>query len=176
MSKTQRRKKEKCKHCIISNLNNPKYIFCQNCGGIIINENSKLYYTIKPITMERELNEEPQIIFQNMSKRSPIKIDFHLPQNSYLKKRKQVMTNLQKLSIKMKYSDSTFYKALNYLDNTMRKIVDINSKQILYLTVAFFIISGKFNENDIFEPDLNELIQFHEKHTLQIKEPLTNHM
>ena len=32
------------------------------------------------------------------------------------------------------YSDSTFYKALNYLDNTMRKIVDINSKQILSLS------------------------------------------
>ena len=172
MSKNQRQKKEKCQHTIISNIKNSKYEFCENCGGIIMKENSKLYYTIKPKSMEKKLNEDPIKIFETMSKRSPITIDYHSIQNSHLKKRKSVMANLQKLSIKMKYSDSTFYKALNYLDNTMRKIVDINSKQILYLTVGFFIISGKYNENDIFEPDLNDLIQFHEKHILQVEEIL----
>ena len=172
MSKNQRQKKEKCQHTIISNIKNSKYTFCENCGGIIMKENSKLYYTIKPKSMEKKLNEDPIKIFETMSKRSPITIDYHSIQNSHLKKRKCVMANLQKLSIKMKYSDSTFYKALNYLDNTMRKIVDINSKQILYLTVGFFIISGKYNENDIFEPDLNDLIQFNEKHILQVEEIL----
>ena len=28
---------------------------------------------------------------------------------------------------------------------TMKTIVDINSKQILYFTIAFFIISGKYS-------------------------------
>ena len=80
------------------------------------------------------------------------------------------MTYLQKLSMKMKYSDSTFYRALYYLDNTMKTIVDINSKQILYFTIAFFIIRGKYNENEFFDPDLNDFIQFHEKYILQIDE------
>ena len=68
MSKNQRQKKEKCQHTIISNIKNSKYTFCENCGGIIMKENSKLYYTIKPKSMEKKLNEDPIKIFETMSK------------------------------------------------------------------------------------------------------------
>ena len=122
--------------------------------------------------MEKQINEDPIKIYETMVKRSPILIDSTTIQNSYLKIRKIVMTYLQKLSMKMKYSDSTFYRALYYLDNTMKTIVDINSKQILYFTIAFFIISGKYNENDIFEPDFNDLTQLNDKIILQIDEIL----
>ena len=163
-------KREKCKHNKIPNIKDKRYTFCQNCGGIIMKNDLTLNYTIKPLSMEKQINEDPIKIYETMVKRSPIFNDSTTIQNSYLKIRKIVMTYLQKLSMKMKYSDSTFYRALYYLDNTMRTIVDINSKQILYFTIAFFIISGKYNENDIFEPDLNDFIQFHEKYILQIDE------
>jgi len=163
-------KKAKCKHNKISNIKDKRYTFCENCGGIIMKNDLTLNYTIKPLSMEKQINEDPIKIYETMVKRSPILIDSTTIQNSYLKIRKIVMTYLQKLSMKMKYSDSTFYRALYYLDNTMKTIVDINSKQILYFTIAFFIISGKYNENDIFEPDLNDFIQFHEKYILQIDE------
>jgi hypothetical protein len=166
----QKHKNEKCKHNKIPNIKDKRYTFCQNCGGIIMKNDLTLNYTIKPLSMEKQINEDPIKIYETMIKRSPIFNDSTTIQNSYLKIRKIVMTYLQKLSMKMKYSDSTFYRALYYLDNTMRTIVDINSKQILYFTIAFFIISGKYNENDIFEPDLNDFIQFHEKYILQIDE------
>ena len=122
--------------------------------------------------MEKKLCEDPIEIYKNMRKRCPITKDTNIIQNSYLKKRKNAMTYLQKLSMHLKYSDSTFYKALNYIDNSLRKIIDINSKRMIYLTIGFFLISGKYNENDIFEPDFNDLTQLNDKFILQIEEIL----
>ena len=172
MSKNQNLKKEKCKHNKISNVKNEKYTFCENCGGLIIKENKILHYVIKPISMEKKLCEDPIEIYKNMRKRCPITKDTNIIQNSYLKKRKNGMTYLQKLSMHLKYSDSTFYKALNYIDNTMKNVVDINLKRMIYLTIGFFLISGKYNENDIFEPDFNDLTQLNDKIILQIDEIL----
>ena len=172
MSKNQNLKKEKCKHNKISNVKNEKYTFCENCGGLIIKENKILHYVIKPISMEKKLCEDPIEIYKNMRKRCPITKDTNIIQNSYLKKRKNAMTYLQKLSMHLKYSDSTFYKALNYIDNAMKNVVDINLKRMIYLTIGFFLISGKYNENDIFEPDFNDLTQLNDKIILQIDEIL----
>ena len=41
-------------------------------------------------------------------------------------------------------------------------------KRMIYLTIGFFLISGKYNENDIFEPDFNDLTQLNDKIILQI--------
>ena len=172
MSKIQNSKREKCKHKKISNIKNEKYTFCEDCGGLIMKENTILHYVVKPISMGKKLCEDPIEIYKNMRKRCPIINDANIIQNSYLKKRKSVMTYLQKLSMHLKYSDSTFYKALNYIDNSLRKIIDINSKRMIYLTIGFFLISGKYNENDIFEPDFNDLTQLNDKFILQIEEIL----
>ena len=172
MSKSQNLKREKCKHKKISNVTNEKYTFCENCGGLIMKENKILHYVVKPISMGKKLCEDPIEIYKIMRKRCPITNDSDIIQNSYLKKRKSVMTYLQKLSMNMKYSDSTFYKALNYIDNSLRTIIDINSKRMIYLTIGFFLISAKYNENDIFEPDFNDLTQLNDKFILQVEEIL----
>ena len=164
--------KRKCKHNKISKDINEKYLFCENCGALIIKDNLDLYNTIKPLSMEKKINESPIKIYESMTKRN-LKINDLITENTYLKNRKNIILLLHKLKIKMKYSDSTFYRSLYYLDNNLKNISYLNYKQILYYTISFFIISGKFNENDIFEADLNEFLNIEKKINLQINELLT---
>ena len=81
-------KKEKCSHKKIYNPNNKKYSFCQNCGGLIMRENSLNFHISKPLSLEKQLNEDPVELFNIMLKRPPIKKEKIQIQSSYLKKRK----------------------------------------------------------------------------------------
>ncbi len=162
--------KRKCRHNKISKDINEKYLFCENCGSLIIKDNLDLYNTIKPLSMEKKINESPIKIYESMTKRNLKINDSLITENTYLKNRKNIILLLHKLKIKMKYSDSTFYRSLYYLDNNLKNISYLNYKQILYYTISFFIISGKFNENDIFEADLNEFLNIEKKINLQINE------
>ena len=163
-------KKEKCTHNNIIKLENKIYSYCQNCGGIIMKQNLINYFISKPFTMEKQLNEDPVQLFHIMKKRSPITKEQKSIQASYLKKRKSLISDLQKLSIKLKYSDSTFYRTLYYLDNILSTVTDISTKKLTYLIIAFFLISGKFNEIDIFEPNLNDFLDFSDKFKISIDE------
>ena len=133
-------------------------------------ENSKNYFIIKPISLEKELDEDPVQLVNIMKERDPIPKEKIEVESSYLKKRKRIISDLQKLSIKMKYSDSTFYRTLYYLDNILGKMSEISIKKTTYFTLAYFLISGKFNEIDIFEPDLNDFFDFSDKIKLSIEE------
>ena len=133
-------------------------------------ENSKNYFIIKPISLEKELDEDPVQLVNIMKERDPISKEKIEVESSYLKKRKSIISDLQKLSIKMKYSDSTFYRTLYYLDNILGKMSEISIKKTTYFTLAYFLISGKFNEIDIFEPDLNDFFDFSDKIKLSIEE------
>ena len=163
-------KKQKCSHNKIIKLENKIYSYCQNCGGIIMKQNLINYFISKPFTMEKQLNEDPVELFHIMKKRSPITKEQKSIQASYLKKRKSIISDLQKLSIKLKYSDSTFYRTLYYLDNILSTVSDISTKKLTYLIIAFFLISGKFNEIDIFEPNLNDFLDFSDKFKISIDE------
>ena len=163
-------KKQKCTHNKIIKLENKIYSYCQNCGGIIMKQNLINYFISKPFTMEKQLNEDPVQLFHIMKKRSPITKEQKSIQASYLKKRKSIISDLQKLSIKLKYSDSTFYRTLYYLDNILSTVTDISTKKLTYLIIAFFLISGKFNEIDIFEPNLNDFLDFSDKFKISIDE------
>ncbi len=162
-------KKQKCTHKKIKSPKNKKYSYCLNCGGIIMKENSSYFYILKPFSMEKQLNEDPIQLFHIMQKRSPITKEEKPIQSNYLKKRKSIISDLQKLSIKLKYSDSTFYRTLYYLDNILSCFID-SPKKITYLIIAFFLISGKFNEIDIFEPNLNDFLDISDKFKLSIDE------
>ena len=133
-------------------------------------ENSKNYFIIKPISLEKELDEDPVQLVNIMKERDQIPKEKIEVESSYLKKRKSIISDLQKLSIKMKYSDSTFYRTLYYLDNILGKMSEISIKKTTYFTLAYFLISGKFNEIDIFEPDLNDFFDFSDKIKLSIEE------
>ena len=160
----------KCSHKIIKNPKNKKYSFCQDCGGIIMNENSKKFFITKPISFIKKLDEDPVELFNKMKERAPILKEKIEIETSYLKKRKNIISDLQILSIKMKYSDSTFYRALYYLDNILGKIQELSLKKSIYFTLVYFLISGKFNEIDIFEPDLNDFLDFSDKIKISIEE------
>ena len=160
----------KCSHRIIKNPKNKKYSFCQDCGGIIMNENSKKFFITKPISFIKKLDEDPVELFNKMKERAPILKEKIEIETSYLKKRKNIISDLQILSIKMKYSDSTFYRALYYLDNILGKIQELSLKKSIYFTLVYFLISGKFNEIDIFEPDLNDFLDFSDKIKISIEE------
>ena len=160
----------KCSHKIIKNPKNKKYSYCQNCGGLIMKEKSKNFFITKPISLEKELDEDPVQLVNIMKERDPISKEKIEIESSYLKKRKGIISDLQTLSIKLKYSDSTFYRTLYYLDKILGNITELNTKKTTYFTLAFFLISGKFNEIDIFEPDLNDFLDFSDKIKISIDE------
>ena len=75
--------KRKCKHNKISKDINEKYLFCENCGALIIKDNLDLYNTIKPLSMEKKINESPIKIYESMTKRN-LKINDLITENTYL--------------------------------------------------------------------------------------------
>ena len=160
----------KCSHKTIKNPKNKKYSYCQDCGGLIMKEKSKNFFITKPISLEKELDEDPVQLVNIMKERDPISKEKIEIESSYLKKRKGIISDLQTLSIKLKYSDSTFYRTLYYLDKILGNITELNTKKTTYFTLAFFLISGKFNEIDIFEPDLNDFLDFSDKIKISIDE------
>ena len=71
---------------------------------------------------------------------------------------------LQQLTLQMKYSDSTFYLSLFYLDQVLSS-VNHEAQQhfeehLDYYILAVFLLVSKTHEHNIFEPDLNEFYGF----------------
>ena len=86
----------------------------------------------------------------------------------YANKRKKVLSILKKLNNKLKHSESTLYKALFYLDKTLKNFyeVDITDEQLLYYIVSFFMIAVKFNESGIFNLKIKNIISLNELNNL----------
>ena len=106
-------------------------------------ENSKNYFIIKPISLEKELDEDPVQLVNIMKERDPISKEKIEVESSYLKKRKSIISDLQKLSIKMKYSDSTFYRTLYYLDKILGNITELNTKKNNIFHIGIFFNKWK---------------------------------
>ena len=169
-----------CSHFNKSNSNKNQsktnlYTYCQKCGSISINHNNHFYFTIKPIVKQKEIEIDPvQIVkgmirYQNNSKPYLNNV-FNLNLNEkatilqdlkeriflYLSKRKLLLLYLQNITKSLNYSDLSFYHCLLLTDlylshNISKKMTD---EELLYLLIGFFLISSKFKETDIFEPEL----------------------
>ena len=78
-----------------------------------------------------------------------------------LGQRKRVIKYLQKLTLKLHYSDCTFYLSLHYLDRVLTTLNKETQHQIEmkldYVVLAVFLIVAKIHEHDIFKPDPNDL-------------------
>ena len=147
--------------------------FCEKCGSILIKSVSgNVYYTIKPIKKQKEIELDPITIIKSMK----IKTEENFPYiynsynnsdfynnhkneeklNIYFKNRKMLILNLQKLIKKYDYSDMTFYQCLFYLDTFLRRDIHekISKKTLLYNLVGYFLSSAKLVEKSILEPQL----------------------
>ena len=147
--------------------------FCEKCGSILIKSvNDNIYYTIKPIKKQKETELDPITIIRSMKRKTEENFPYiynlynncdffnnnknEEKLNIYLKNRKMLILNLQKLIKNFDYSDSTFYQCLFYLDTFLRRDIHdkMSKKTLLYNLVGYFLCSAKLTEKDIFEPQL----------------------
>jgi hypothetical protein len=153
-------KKTPCTHSnsnskeLIPNSPEKIYYFCVECGCIILklnNNNDSYLYTTKPLLYQERVDINPLDIFNSFK-------DLEYPiinsQWSYFKNRQRNINLLQKYLTYYKYSESTFYLALHYLDtiySTLNGGVVQKKKNELFV-INCLLIAGKFYEKDSFQP------------------------
>ena len=74
----------------------------------------------------------------------------------YSKQRNKVLIYVHRLCTKLKYNDCSFYLSLYLLDTYLSRIFseDITERELFLVVLGFFLISSKYIEDDIFEPEL----------------------
>ena len=168
-------------NCSTSNNNNIfksdiKHSFCDKCGSILIKgSNGNIYYTIKPKQKNKNIELNPIEVIKSMKKKTEqdypyLNNEYNMNDieitnkesvsksiNIYLIYRKMIITNLQKVMKMLDYSDLIFYQCLFYIDHYLSHNMteDMSEKKILYYLVGYFLISAKFKETDIYEPNLD---------------------
>ncbi len=117
--------REKCHHTKISPFSSAisHYTFCLHYGAIIIKENTtnSLKYFIKPLNQEKLSSTNPIEIALLMKEKTTLFLNQdNSISNWYSQNRKKILMYLQRLTISMHYSDSTFYTTLFFLDKILR--------------------------------------------------------
>ena len=90
----------------------------------------------------------------------------------YKNQRNQILIYIHKLCTKLKYNDSTFYFTLYLADTYLSRIFseDISERDLFLVILGFFLISSKYIEDDIFEPELQIFCNIEKNITLSIEE------
>ena len=90
----------------------------------------------------------------------------------YAKIRNRVLIYIHNLCSKMKYNDSSFYFSLYLLDTYLSRIMsdEITDRELFLVVLGFFLISSKYIEDDIFEPELQIFCNFEKSILLSIEE------
>ena len=72
----------------------------------------------------------------------------------------------------MEYNDSSFYFSLYLLDTYLSRIIsdDISDRELFLVVLGFFLISSKYIEDDIFEPELQIFCNIEKSILLTINE------
>ena len=187
MSKNEKEKKY-C-NCPVSNnklllKSSINYSFCEKCGSILLKSSSgKLNYTIKQKQKIKPVEFDPIEIIKSMKKKTDAEYPYlnneynmsHMDQynkdkllksiNIYLKHRKSIILNLQKMMKMLDYSDLIFYQCLFYIDSYLSHNIDeeMSEKEVLYYLVGYFLCSAKLKETDIYEPSLDSFCYMKKK-------------
>ena len=161
------------------------YSFCEKCGSILIKSSSgKLNYTIKQKQKIKPVEFDPIEIIKSMKKKTDAEYPYlnneynmsHMDQynkdkllksiNIYLKHRKSIILNLQKMMKMLDYSDLIFYQCLFYIDSYLSHNIDeeMSEKEVLYYLVGYFLCSAKLKETDIYEPSLDSFCYMKKKY------------
>lgn len=158
--------------------------FCEKCGSVLLKSNSgKINYTIKQKQKIKPVEFDPIEVIKSMKKKTDDEYPFlnneynmsDLDQYNkekifksidiYLKHRKSIILNLQKMMKMLDYSDLIFYQCLFYIDFYLSHNMneEITEKEVLYYLVGYFLCSAKLKETDIYEPTLDSFCYMKKK-------------
>ena len=75
--------------------------------------------------------------------------------DKYCEFRNKILLYIHKLCTKLKYNDNSFYITLYLADTFLSRIIsdDITEKDLFLVILGFFLVSSKYIEDDIFEPE-----------------------
>ena len=178
---------EPCDHSdYLKNIKNSPYVFCFKCSSIVITLNEK-YYTVFKVAFDDDETSATEIdpidLIKYMIKRQNrqykiLSKKFTTKNSDYVNQRKKLLIYLQKLSCKLKYSDNTFYLSLFLIDNYFSHVntEEMSEKELFLIVLGFFLISSKYIENDIFEPEFEMFCNFNKSFYLTINEIRTIEM
>ena len=90
----------------------------------------------------------------------------------YSRIRNRVLIYIHNLCSKMEYNDSSFYFSLYLFDTYLSRIIsdDISDRELFLVVLGFFLISSKYIEDDIFEPELQIFCNIEKSILLTINE------
>ena len=150
---------KKCSHKILSEklfLIKRAYFYCYKCGKLILVKNLKMY---ESITDEKFEYNPTKIINQMLSNQESTNSNkSSYISNYYIKNRDKFINFIKQYCLKLNYNKKIFYACLhlidNYLIHELKK--EISKREIALITLGFFLVALKFNENDIFEPKLDK--------------------
>ena len=148
-----------------SNIQLVNYCYCKHCGivSVVTYCEFEMKTFVKPKYVGSKICIDPlQIVYnikkENNSSNSSNKNLTYTPW--YLKERSNIISYLKLLTLKYKISDSSFFKALYYIDLTFRdKSHCFNLIESLdYYIAAMLFIIAKFNEDNYTEPSFHNVI------------------
>ena len=164
------KKEKKCSHKIITeklSKYSKAYFYCYKCGKLIIVKDLNVYESLNkgklefnPIKMINQMiikqNKDNKYINEKFKKQNK---DKNINSFIYIKNRDIFISYLNKLCNKMNYKENTFYHCLYLLDsylihNILKK--ELSKRNIYLIVLGFFLVSSKFSEDDIFEPNINQ--------------------
>ena len=159
----------------VYNTNNIKYTYCIQCGCLSLEQDKHFYDTIKTKQKQKPVDINPIITMNTMKKRQDsiypnLDNAYNLNENDsienikkikdaifkYLIKRKKLLSYLQNITRTLNLSDLSFYHCLFLVDLYLSHNIteEMTEEDLLYILAGFFLLSSKFKETDIYEPDL----------------------
>ena len=156
---------KKCSHEILSEklfLIKRAYFYCYKCGKLILVKNLKMY---ESITEEKYEYNPIRIINQMLSNREKINNNKKgFISDIYINNRDIFIKYIKQYCLKLNYNKNIFYACLHLIDNYLIHALkkEISERNIALITLGFFLVTLKFNENDIFEPKLNKFYKISE--------------
>ena len=151
---------KKCSHNLLTEkllLIRRAYFYCYKCGKLIIVKNLKMYESItegklefNPIKVINRMLSNQELINNKDNNRMHIS-------DIYIKNRDIFIHYIKQFCRKINYSKSIFYICLHLMDYYLIHEIkrEMTKRTIALITLGFFLIAAKFNENDIYEPKLN---------------------
>ena len=156
-SSTKRAKK--CSHKIITEkllLISRAYFYCYKCGKLIIVKNLKMYESITEGKLEYNPIKVINQMLLNQEKNNNTKKNYI--SDIYIKNRDLFIYYIKQFCRIMNNSKSNFFNCLHlmdfYLIHELKE--EITKRIIILITLGFFLVSLKFNENDLYEPKLDK--------------------
>ena len=146
------------------------YFYCYKCGKLILIKNLNMYESMtegklefNPIKVINQMLVNQELINNN----NKIYIS-----DIYIKNRYIFIHYIKHFCLKINYSQKIFYTCLHLLDNFLihEIIKEITKRAIALITLGFFLISAKFNEDDIYEPKLNQFCKIDKDIVISKKE------